>query len=214
MVRRRVIAAIVAGATSALTACGGTGTHTQDDTPSPTASHTTSASTPTQPSTSSVSTSTTSKSVGRPLPTPSVTPPAQDAVNAFIAMLNLYNEASRDPQHAQLPDIDRYLTGKAKTIIDSSLTSMASSGYAYRGTPDDPRVKVKTSLGSFAQLTSCPGPSPTDPFVQYDVKTGKAVPVPTRTPPPPYLLTITVAKANGSWQVSDILQNAGATCHA
>lgn len=213
MVRLRVSASIVASAASALTACGSTGTHTQDVTPSLTGTRST-ISTPNQPSTSSASTSTTSQSAGRPLPTPSVTPPAQDAVNAFISMLNLYNEASRDPQHARLAEVDRYLTGKAKTIIDSSITSMASSGYAYRGTPDDPRLRVKTSLGSFAQLTSCPAPSPTHPFVQYDVKTGKAVPVPSRTPPPPYLLTITLTNANGSWQVSDILQNAGATCHA
>jgi hypothetical protein len=129
-------------------------------------------------------------------------------------MLNLYNDATRDPKHADLATINRYVTGKALTITDSSLASMATSGYAYRGTPADPRVRVQAVLSSSAIfLTSCPMASSTDPFVQYSVKTGKAVPVVKRTPPPPYLLTLTMKKVGGQWKVSDIVQSAGETCH-
>ncbi len=130
-------------------------------------------------------------------------------------MLNLYNNATRDPQHADLAMLNRYLTGKALKLIDGSLTSMAKSGTAYRGTPAAPRVKVQSVLSSSAVfLTSCPLASSSDPFVQYTVANGKPVRVAKRMPPPPYLLTLTVKRVGGPWKVSDIIQSAGATCHA
>jgi hypothetical protein len=128
-------------------------------------------------------------------------------------MLNLYNGASRNPTQADTSKLNTYLTGKALTIIDSSLTSMAKSGYAYRGNPADPRVKVQSVLSSSAVfLSSCPLVASTNPFEEYDVKTGKALPVTKRTPPPPYLLTVTVKQVSGQWKVFDIIQSAGATC--
>jgi hypothetical protein len=83
---------------------------------------------------------------------------------------------------------------------------MKSSGLAYRGTPDAPRLKVGQILSpTFMFLTSCPAPSANDPFIQYNVSTGK--PVVVKKPPvaPPWKRTISMQKVGASWKVSDIL---------
>jgi hypothetical protein len=148
------------------------------------------------------------------VPTPTVAPPAQGAVDAYITLLNLYNEATRDPRPASLSAINRYLDGKALTLFDHSLSAMIKNGYAYRGTPDSPRLKIASVLSPTAVfLSSCPLTSRSDPFIEYDIKTGKAIPVPTRTPPPPYLLTITMKRVGGQWKITDLLQNTSKTCN-
>jgi hypothetical protein len=211
MCRRRTIWVIVASATVALAACSSSGTHTQSYSPSPSSASSSSTSSSDPASTSASSTAPTSSGV----PTPTVTRPAQAAVNAYIAQLNLTVAADRDPAHADLAAINRYLTGRALTLIDGEYTAMAKAGQAYRGTPATPRIKVQTVLSSTAvMLTTCPQFNRSDPYVEYYVATGKPVPVPTRNPPPPYLLTVFMKKVGTQWKVYDLLQNAGQTCHA
>jgi len=178
----------------------------QDPSPRPSSTAPVVASTPTtsMPGSSSV------VSITPPL----VVPAAQAAVNAFVDSLNLYNAASRDPATADLTGLDAYLTGKARTIYDESIAGMRSAGYAYRGTPANPRVTVQTVLsGTAVQLRSCPIADRSDPFVEYDVKTGRPVPVATASPPPPYRLTIFMKMtADGTWLIYDVLQDRSKTC--
>lgn len=211
-VKHFLVIVLAAVSLAALAACGSSGPHTQYLSPSPTGA-------PSGPQSSHISSSASGDATKSSPPptgasTPSVTRPAQAAVSAYITMLNLYNEASRDPQRADTTSLYRFLTGHALGLIKTSLEGMRKHGYAYRGTAADPRVKVRSVLGSSAVfLTSCPLAASEHPFQEYDVKTGKALPVPSRTPPPPYLLNITVKKVGSQWQVSDIIQSAGATCH-
>ena len=110
--------------------------------------------------------------------------------------------------------LDRYLTGKAKTLFDSNYASMKKSGLAYRGTAPDPRVKVQQVFSATSVfLTSCPLESRTDPYIEYTVSTGK--PVATRAkrnPPPPYLLILPMVKVGDRWKLSDVLSSTGKTC--
>lgn len=194
-----------------LAGCGGSsGVHTQTPTSDPPSS--TSAS-PTLATSVTTPTASPTKSPSG-IPTPTVTvPAAQDAVNAYIALANAYNSASVDPAHADLATINKYLSGKALTLFDQSVASMKSAGQAYRGTPGDPNVKVQTVFSStLVFLTSCPADNPKDPFVEYYVATGKAVPVAKRNPPPPYLLTLPMQLVGSQWKLTDLLQNVSKTC--
>lgn len=190
--------------------CGGSsGVHTQTPTSDPPSS--TSAS-PT-PSTSTSPTGKPSTSATSGILTPSVTAPAQSAVDAYIALANAYNNASVDPTHADLAEINKYLGGKALMIFDNSIKTMRSAGKAYRGTPGDPRVKVQTIFsGTSVFLASCPAYNNKDPFVEYYVATGKPVPVAKRNPPPPYLLTLPMQLVGSKWKLVDLLQNVSKTC--
>lgn len=200
-------AATVALATI-LTACGGnSGTHTQSFSPSPSDPVSTSISSAPQSSSSSRS------STSSGLPTPTVTPPAQGAVNAYIGLQNALSVASRDPKHADLAGVNKYLSGTALTLFDQSLKSMASAGQAYRGTPASPRVTVQSVVSSsFVFLTNCPLASSSDPFIRYDVKTGSAITAPTQSPPPPYLETLPMKKVGSQWKLTDFIQNTSKTC--
>jgi hypothetical protein len=195
-----------------LAGCGSnSGVHIQ--TPSLDPGPSTSASaTPSASPTSVARTATSSGSLG--VPTPSVTAQAQSAVNAYIAFYNASGAADRDPAHADLAALDRYLTGKAKTLFDSNYASMKKSGLAYRGTAPDPRVKVRQVFsGTSVFLESCPLPSTTHPYVEYTVSTGKPVAAGTkRNPPPPYLLILPMVKVGEHWKLSDVLQNTSKTC--
>jgi hypothetical protein len=196
-----------------LAGCGGSsGVHTQTPTSdSPTASTSVTSGSPGTSMPSTASSAPTS-----PVPsitTPSVIPTAQDAVNAYIALSQATVVADRDPARADLTAINKYLTGKALTLIDGQYAAMRKTGQAYRGTPANPRVKVGTVVGStLVFLSSCPLASKADPYTEYYVKTGQPVPVAKRTPPPPYLLTLTMKKVGDQWKLSDVLQNAGKTC--
>lgn len=148
------------------------------------------------------------------VPTPSVTPAAQGAVDAYIAFYNASTADDRDPAHADLSALNRYLSGKARTLFDGIYADMKNSGLAYRGTPPNPRVKVQT-VGSptFVILTSCPLASSADPYVEYHVATGQPVTAsPPRTPAPPYLLTLPMTKSGGQWQLTDVVQDTSRTC--
>jgi hypothetical protein len=193
-----------------LAGCGGSsGVRTQAPTSDPPMTSTSSSAPPSV----STSSSTTPSSSASAIPTPKVTGTAQDAVAAYIAFYNLSTAADRDPAHAALPKLDRYLTGKAKTLFDGAYSSMKSHGLAYRGTPDVPRLKVGSILSPSSMfLTNCPAASTRDPFVQYNVSTGK--PVASRKPPvpPPWKRTISMKKVGGGWKVADILVDTSKTC--
>jgi hypothetical protein len=214
MPRRSVGAAGVAVAfvLAVLTACTSSGTHPQSF--SPTSSIPTSTTATNSASASSSNTSA-SRSIAPPIPAPTVTPPAQDAVNAYIAFYNAMTAADQDPAHANVAKIDSYLTGKARTLFDGVLANQKKSGTAYRGTPPIPRVKVETIFSStFMFLTSCPLESATDPFVEFDLSTGKPVPVTKPTIPPPYQLKLSMQKVNGGWKLADLLVDSRKTCKA
>jgi hypothetical protein len=194
-----------------LAGCGGSsGVHTQTPTSGPVSS-TGESSTPTaSTSTTNPSTASTNKDV----PTPTVTAPAQDAVNAYITFYNVSNAADIDPAHAELAKMNSLLTGKALTLFDGVLASLKKNGIAYRGTPPNPHVKVGSILSpTFMYLASCPKPLPSDePFVQYYVATGKIVPVTKPAVAPPYKVTVPMKKVNGSWKVADVLVDTSKTC--
>jgi hypothetical protein len=192
--------------------CGGSsGVHTQ----TPTSDSPSSTSVSPTPSTS-VTTSTASRTKSASgISTPTITVAgAQDAVNVYIAFYNASGAADRDPTSANVAAIDRYLTGKAKTLVDSNYASMKQSGLAYRGTAPDPRVKVQQVFSDTSVfLESCPLESKTDPYVEYTASTGKPVATSaTRNPPPPYLLILPMVKVGGQWQLSDVRPNTSKTC--
>jgi len=144
-----------------------------------------------------------------------VTPPAQGAVDAYVADFNLGTAASRDPAHADLSWVARYEIGDVKKQTEQSLAYMKTHGLAYRGATPDPNVKVDSVLSSTAiVLTSCLIVSKTDPWTQYVVATGKPVASPSpRNPPPPYLLRIYMKTSSaGAWQIENVLQDTSKTC--
>lgn len=207
----RELAALSVLLAAVLTGCGGgSGVRTQAPTSEPPITSTSSSA----PSSVSTSTSTTPSSSASAVPTPKVTGTAQDAVAAYIAFYNASGAADRDPAHADLAALDRFLTGKAKTLFDSNYASMKKFGLAYRGTAPDPRVKVRQVFsGKSVFLESCPLPSKTHPYVEYRVSTGKPVAARVkRNPPPPYLLILPMVKVGDHWKLSDVLQNTSKTC--
>jgi hypothetical protein len=134
MSRRVLSVVIVACSTIILAGCKSSGTHTQSYSPSATDS---SASRPSSPAPTASASTRTSSSPTRTtgassISTPTVAPAAQAAVNAYIGLGNEVTAASRDPKHADFAAINRYLTGKARTLFDNSIKSMASAGQAYR----------------------------------------------------------------------------------
>jgi hypothetical protein len=92
---------------------------------------------------------------------------------------------------------------------------MKAQRLAYRGTPPDPALKlIVVGSSTTVVLSSCPQESSTDPFSEYYVATGKAVPVVKRTPPPPFLRVLTMRLVGGRWKLATIATNAGKTCTA
>lgn len=169
-------------------------------------------SSPTDPSSPSLSTGKSSA----PVATPTVTPPAQGAVNAYVASYNAGIAALRDPASADLSWIAKYETGKFRTQDEQSFAYLKAHHLAYRGATPDPNVKVQSVVSpKFVILTSCQIVDRSHPWVQYDTRTGKAVPRGnTRTPPPPYLLQLFMKLDGPEWQVSSVAQDTRKTCKA
>lgn len=204
-----VIATLCAVALGSTACSSSSGTHTQSLSPTPSGS----SDTPSSPSVSS--SATTGSAPGSEVPTPTVTPPAQDAVDAYVADFNEGIRASRDPAHADLVWISKYETGKARVQTQQSFTYTRAHQLAFRGAAPDPNVKVRSLLSSSAViLTSCLVIDNSDPWVEYDTATGKAVPTGTpRNPPPPYLLTIFMKATSGAnWKISSVVQDTSKTC--
>ncbi len=215
MNRRLAYVVIVVASCLSLAACGSSGAHTQSISPSPTPS----TSVPPTVSPTSTSTSTSASATDSPasssagVPTPTVTPSGQAAVDAYVADFNADTAASRDPANADLAWIAQYETGTARTQTEQSYANLKASHLAFRGKAPNPSVKVQSVLSSTAvTLTSCLLVDKSDPWIEYDTTTGKAVPVATRNPPPPYLLTIFMKASGSQWQIYDVLQNSSKTC--
>ena len=148
------------------------------------------------------------------IPTPTVTPPAQGAVAAYIASVNAGVAIDLDPAHTNIAALDNYLTGEAKNEIEGNYATMKKDGLAYRGTPATPRVRVLSVVSpSTILLGNCPLASKTDPFIQYYIKTGRPVPATTTpSPPPPYLLLLNMTIVSGHWKLAKLVQDRSRTC--
>jgi hypothetical protein len=192
-----------------LTSCSSTGTHTQSPSPSTSGSNTSSGGTTSSSKPPSPPTST------DPLPTNFGD--AQAAVTAFLSLDAAENAAFRDPAHVSSADMDRYLIGSAQQVFDAALFNEKRAGRAYRGTPPTQRIRVvSTNMKAEPKavvLSSCPLAATTDPYTEYVVATGKAVP-PSLTPgvPPPYGKTIKVIELSGQWRVSTFTTDGSKTC--
>lgn len=192
-------------AVAMVSGCTKSQVHLQEPSPSPSPTTAGSASPSTDPSSATP--------VVKPIPTPTVLPAAQGAVDAYVAFVNATVIADRDPAHADLSFIDKYLSGNAKTMYSGVYPAMRKEGLASRGTPGDPRIKVSAVLSPTAVvLTSCLTTDKVDPYTEYYIATGKPVPTITRKPPPPYLLILTMKVVGGSWKLIDVLQNTSKTC--
>jgi hypothetical protein len=198
-----------------LAGCGGSsGVNKQTPTSDPPTSP---SSSPSIPSTSSspITSSSAPTSSSTAVPTPSVRPSAQNAVNSYYTDYNAGTRSLRDPAKADLSWIAKYETGKFRTQDEQSFASMKAHHLAYRGAAPNPNVKVQSVLSPTAViLTSCQVIDPSDPWVQYDTTTGRAVPRgKQRTPPPPYLLTFFMKAGSGStWQITSVVQDTSKTC--
>jgi hypothetical protein len=211
----RVTVASLAGVCAAvlLAACSGSsGTHTQSLSPS--------SSVPMSSGGSSGGPSSTSSSApalpkSGQAPTPTVTPAAQGAVDAYIADFNAGIAASRNPSTADLSWITKYETGKFASQTRQSFEYMKTHHEAYRGAAPRPSVKVGSVLSPKAViLTSCLLTDSASPWTQYDTTTGKPIPRgKPRNPPPPYLLRVFMrARSGTNWQISSIEQDTSKTC--
>jgi hypothetical protein len=135
------------------------------------------------------------------------------AISRYLEFDALMNTFDRDPVHSDFDKLNGYLTGQAVAIFRDSLVAMVSKGLAYRGKDDDPRVKVlSVTLPDLVLLTTCPLPSPTDPFTQITVATGQPVATTAPAVPTPWLRTIMMKESGGIWRVSDISVDNTKTC--
>lgn len=149
-------------------------------------------------------------------------PVATTAVIAFsryITATYTAQRAPRQPGDAFKPEADftRYAFDPIRTQEDAYISSLATGGEAFRGTPPTPRVRVaRTDPGAkpypTVVLTNCPTPAPT--WVAYDTKTGEPVAYTKAQVSPPYLATVTVIFYEGHWGVQKISVDTGRTCSA
>lgn len=144
--------------------------------------------------------------------TPSVTPGAQPAVNAYIAGYVLTTRAYADPSDANLATLARYEAGAVLAEDESTLKELAGAGIAYRGIAAIPHPKVVSASPTSVTLTDCGTLSKRQPYEQYYVKTGKPVPASVPAVPPPYLKVLTMQKAAGQWKLVSIATRANRTC--
>lgn len=174
------------------------------DTSPPSVGHvpTTSTSVPTRASASQI----------EPIPTPSVTPPAQSAVDAYVAMGNVLDAWGVSPARANADQLAPYATADVLKQTVAVYASMAKEGLAYRGTPDALNLKVTAATAQSVVLSSCPSPDRSDPYVQYVLATGKPVTAPVSSALHPK--TITILDSSGHWRVASIIPDEGRTCSA
>jgi hypothetical protein len=146
------------------------------------------------------------------VPTPTVTQPAQAAVDAYISAYNLGNQLFLNPATANPGALAEFEMGQALLADTASLKALAKAGIAYRGTPAQPRIKVVTAAGTVVTIADCGLESKTDSYVEYYVKTGALVPQRKLPHPPPYLHAITVSNTGAGWKVADIAVDGSKTC--
>jgi hypothetical protein len=147
-----------------------------------------------------------------PIPTPAVTPPAQSAVDAYVAMGNVLDTWGVAPAKAKSAELAPYVTAAVLKQTVAVYASMAKQGLAYRGTPDALNLKVTAATAQSVVLSSCPSPDPSDPYVQYVLATGKPVAAPVSSVFHPK--AITILDSSGHWRVASIIPDEGRTCSA
>lgn len=149
----------------------------------------------------------------KPLPVPSVSGAgARAAVNAYFKLDALDDAAGRDPAHADLKAINALLSPSIRKQWDAIYLQMANQGIASRGSSPNPRLKVENVSKFGAVFGSCPLYSKSDPYVEYHVATGKIVPQPKRSIPPPYERSIFMTAAGGVWRMSAYVVDGSRTC--
>lgn len=210
---RRCGTALVAAASTllSLAACSSSGVKAQSVAPA----------TPTPPTrTSSVATSS-----ARTISTPSSTATnttgfgtAQPAVGVFLRLSTAYNAALKNPSKSSPSAFNQFVAGQARAVFDQSLADEKRSGKAFRGTPPADRLIVKSSdlKNSVPSVTleDCVLESTSDPWTEYVVATGRAVP--TAAPAkvhPPYAATIKMFRPTAAgWVVTSYVLDATKTC--
>lgn len=218
--KRLVLAIVAIASVTVIAACGSSGTHTQSLSPAPpstdpvTGTSTPSSSSPSIPSPSSSSSSPTNKPTSVSIPTPSVSPAAQPAVNAYVQLYALSASLYADPAHAKTGALNTYESAKLVSYDITTLKQMATDGRAYRGSPPGLRLKVVLTTPTVITLTNCGLLSKTDPYKQYDIKTGKPISAPSAAVPPPYLKVLTMQRAGGHWMLQSIATNTSRTCRS
>ena len=215
MNRRLLIAAVLCAVATTSAACSGSsGTHTQSDSPSSPGAPTTTDTSTSAPTTSGTTSSPTnpskpSKPTSVSIPTPTVAPAAQGAVNAYIGMGNVLNRWDLDPRTARSSELQPYVTSSALRDFMRVYQQMAAQHLAYRGNPDTPYLKVISATSSAAVLSNCPTPATVNPSVQYNVVTGTPV---RSAGGGPYRKAITVVKRAGAWRVNSIASDTSKAC--
>lgn len=139
---------------------------------------------------------------------------ATAAVNAYLALLDAANQGLQDPDHPPTAQIYKYAAGQAYLLMTGAIADEKAHGRAWRGTPDLSRVLVVSNKTNAATpevvLSDCPLPSKS--WQEYDIKTGKVVPQPKYTPPPPYAATILMFPLNGTWVATSYKPDGSRTC--
>ncbi len=205
--------ALTAAVTLVACTSGSGGTHTQSLSPVPTTATSTTSSSVSATSTSASGLPTSSISSPRTVPsrpTPTVAPAAQKAVDAYIAASNVLLGWDRDPGRAKAPQLSSYVTSTVLAQVMNAYQSMARSGLAYRGTPDQSHIKVIAAGGTSAAFTDCPTPSANDPYTQYVVATGEAVK--STAPSGLHPKAVTVIYQTGRWRISGIVPDLAKAC--
>jgi hypothetical protein len=191
-------------------ACSSSGTHTQSLSPSAPSKDPTSDSSGV--SSSSSPASPTKKPTKPSVPTPSVSPAAQPAVDAYVKLYTLTASLYADPAHANTTALGNYESAKLVSNDVATLKQLATDGRAYRGTLPDLRLKVVLTTPTVVTLTNCGLLSKTDPYEQYDIKTGKPISTPKAAVPPPYLKVLTIQHSGQRWLLQSITTNTARTC--
>lgn len=150
----------------------------------------------------------------------SANPETQPALAAYLAFTEAATAAQRDP--AAFSRSEESASAFTSVAFDpiriayiGYIGQLARANTAFRGTPSQPRVTVKSvALAAkpypLVVLTDCPTPAPT--WHAYEVESGKAVPDAVGSVPPPYELTIEVIKVNGRWGASKVDVDKSRTC--
>jgi hypothetical protein len=144
------------------------------------------------------------------------TPPdygsAESAVDAYLKVREANDAGLKDPNHPPTSEIEKYSQGQGRLVMEDSIADEVKHGTAWRGMPWARRVVVINTKPKVNEVILSDCPQPNSSWEQYDVKTGKAIPQQVRTPPPPYLATVTMFKVQGTWVMVSLRLDGAKTC--
>jgi len=130
-------------------------------------------------------------------------------------MVSVINAAFEDPAHVSSATFTDTSAAKPNHVRPGAFAG--EEGWAGL-----PRYAGRAARSSDCQQGECLAPrgnpsdcalaSTSDPFVEYNVDTGKVVPQPTPNVPPPYAQTAKLFKINGAWQMTSYTTDATKTC--